>query len=103
MLVQSADNFGNTDEWRALNFLAVRYKPLYELYAELVLVQDAWMLDSVEVVTSRLWREKHIVDPVFAFRHKESGVLSKYFVRVDVSHLFPMIVNPIAKYVTRKF
>jgi hypothetical protein len=32
MLVQSADNLGDTDAWRALNFLSVRYQPIYEKY-----------------------------------------------------------------------
>ena len=98
-LVQSADNFGDTDEWRALNYLAVNYQPLYEQYA--AMAQNGCILDSVKVITSRLWRQKHIVDPVFAFRQIETGLLQKYFVRVDVSHLFPMIANHIAEYFDR--
>ena len=107
-LVQSADNFGDTDERRALNYLAVRYRPLYELYAdlvkpgtELIRPKEGWTLDSIKVVPSRLSREKRIVDPVFAFRNNETGVVQKYFVRVDVSHLYPMIANPIAEYFDR--
>ncbi len=98
MLVQSADNFGDTDAWRALNFLAVRYKHIYEKYAEKTHDYD---LISVKVMTSRLEREKRIVDPVFAFQHKQTGVVKKFFVRVDVSHLFPMIANEIAEYFDR--
>ena len=56
-LVQSADNFGDTDEWRALNYLAV-----------------------------------------FAFYNTTTGVVQKYFVRVDVSNLFPIIINDIDEY-----
>ena len=100
-LVQSADNFGNTDEQRALNFLAVRYKPLYELFAKMVTAKNGWALDSVRVAASRLQREKRIVDPVFSFQQMETGVVKKYFVRVDVSHLFPMIVNHITEYLDR--
>jgi hypothetical protein len=110
-LVRSADNFGDTDEWRALNYLAVRYQPLYELYAELVKPnpelakpktdKDGWTLDSIRVVRSRLAREKRIVDPVFAFRNNETGIVHQYFVRLDVSHLYPMVINPIAEYFDR--
>ncbi len=100
-LVQSADNLGDTDEWRALNFLAARYQPLYERYIRMVTARDAWILDSVKVMRSRLARERHIVDPVFAFRNLQTGVTRKYFVRVDVSHMFPMIVNHIADYFDR--
>jgi hypothetical protein len=59
ILFQSADNFGDTDQWRALNFLTVRYKPLYERYAEML--EEGYTLESVKVMTSRLWREKQIV------------------------------------------
>lgn len=100
-LMHSADNLGDTDEWRALNYLAVRYKPLYERYAEMVMAEDSWILDSVKVAASRLGREKRIVDAVFAFRQMKTGVVRKYFVRVDVSHLFPIIVNHIADYFDR--
>lgn len=98
-LVQSADNLGDTDEWRALNYLAVNYQPLYEQHA--LMAKCGWTLDSVKVVTSRLWREKHVVDPVFSFTNVDSGVVQKYFVRVDVSHLFPMMVHHLAEYFDR--
>jgi hypothetical protein len=51
MLAQSADNLGDTDQWRALNYVAVRYKYIYEKYAEMA---DDYDLNSVEVATSRL-------------------------------------------------
>ena len=98
MLIQSADNLGDKDEWRALNYLAVRYQPIYEKYAEMAYNHD---LTSVKVVTSRLWGEKRIVDPVFAFRHKTTGVVRKFFVRVDVSYLFPMIASQLTEYFDR--
>ena len=59
---------------------------------------EEYDVDIVMVVTSRLGRDKHIVDPVFSFRHKKSGVIQKYFVRVDASHLYPMIVNHLTRY-----
>jgi hypothetical protein len=98
ILAQSADNLGDRDEWRALNYLAVRYKPIYEKYADMA---DEYDLDSVKVATSRLWRETRIVDAVFAFRQKNTGVVQKFFVRVDVGHLFPMIINQLAEYFDR--
>lgn len=101
MLVQGADNFGHTDDQRALNYLAVRYKPLYELYSRKVL-KDDWNFTGVEVFTSRLSGNRHIVDPVFTFERSELKAVERYFVRVDVSHMFPMIVNHVARYVARK-
>jgi hypothetical protein len=98
MLVQCADNLGDNDEWRALNFLAVRYRPIYEKYADMA---DHHDLDSIRVVKSRLSRENHIVDPVFAFRNRQTDVVRKFFVRVDVTHLFPIIVNHLSEYFDR--
>jgi hypothetical protein len=100
-LIQSTDNFGDTDEWRALNFLAVRCKPLYELYAEMLIEDARWSLDGVRIAPSRLGRERRIVDVVFAFRQTQSGVVQKHFARVDVSHLFPMIANELTEYFDR--
>jgi hypothetical protein len=88
-IVQSADNFGETDAWRALNYLAVRYQPLYQTCVEMA--REGYILDGVRVATSRLAREKRIVDPVFSFQNN-AGAVRKHFVRVDVSHLFPMVV-----------
>jgi Subtilase family/PatG C-terminal len=93
-VVQAADNFGDTDQWRALNFLAVRCKPLYELYAQKVGTGE-YLLDSIRVVPSRLWRERRIVDPVFSFVGRETGTLEKFFVRVDVTYLFPYLTKTI--------
>lgn len=73
--------------------------PIYEMYAEMV--DNGYTFVGVEVVKSRPWGQKRIVDPVFSFRHKETNVVQKYFVRVDVGHLFPMLANPIAEYFDR--
>jgi PatG C-terminal/Subtilase family len=97
-IVQSADNFGNTDDWRALNYLAVRYLPLYQTCIEMV--HKGYSLGGVQVTNSRLLRENRIVDTIFSFNNTTGGV-QKYFARVDVTHLFPMIVNHIAEYFDR--
>jgi hypothetical protein len=97
-LFQSADNFGQTDQWRALNFLAVRYPPLHRQLAKMA--ESGHEFKGFDVNISRLaeGNEKRIVDPVFSFQHKETGVVQKYFVRLDMTHLFPMLVHHLAKY-----
>jgi hypothetical protein len=99
-LLQSSDNFGDTDEWRALNYLAVQYSDLYRCYAERL--SEGYSLDSVTVPSSRLSRQRgrRIVDPVFAFR-KPDGATRRFFVRVDVSYLFPMLLSPLSEYVSK--
>ena len=91
-LVQLADSFGDSDEKRALNYLAVRYKPLYQLYAQKI-ARGEFLLTSVGVIPSRLWRDRRIVDPVFTFQRTTGTLEEKYFVRVDVTYLFPFLVN----------
>jgi hypothetical protein len=99
MLVQSADNLGDRDEWRALNYLAISCKPLYEKYVEMAI--GGHDLDAIRVLPSRLSREKRIVDTVFAFRERRTGVVQKFFARVDVTHLFPVMVNGFTEYFDR--
>jgi len=94
MMTQSADNLGDTDERRALNFLIARYKPIYEQYA---LMNADYDLISVLVMPSRLWRERRIVNPVFSYRHRKTGIVRKFFVRVDITYLFPIIVSHLAE------
>lgn len=91
-IVQTADNFGDSDECRVLNYLAVRCKPLYQLYSQKV-ASGEYLLDSVRVIPSRLRRDRRIFDPVFSFVQKNSGALEKYFLRVDVTYLFPFVVT----------
>jgi hypothetical protein len=98
MLVQSADNLGDSDEWRALNYLAVRYKYIYQKYAEMA---DNYALVGIKVLPSRLWKDRRIVDPVFAFQNKTTAVVQKFFVRVDVTYLFPMIITQLSEYFDR--
>ena len=95
-IVQSADNFGDTDAWRALNYLAVRYQPLYPAYVEMT--KQGYFLDNIVVGSSRLARERRIVDPIFCFQN-DAGAMRRHFVRVDVTHLFPMLLSHIDGYV----
>ena len=101
ILDQGSDNFGDTDARRAINYLIVRYAPLYEEYFKHV-VDKEYYLVGVTVARSRLSRQavgKHIVDVIFSYQNQVTSVLQKWFVRVDVSHLFPMIVTHYQSYI----
>jgi hypothetical protein len=112
ILAQSSDNFGDTDEGRALNYLAVRYAPVYEEYllkCRLLphTVDGAdriYYLVGVTATPSRLTRAsvgKHIIDVIVSYQNQKNSVVQKYFVRVDVTYLFPMIVNHYGPYIDR--
>jgi hypothetical protein len=98
-LVQTTDNYGATDVQRALNFLAARYERLYELAHEKHTA--GYRLTDVSVSDSRLSGRRRIVDPVFTFQRPDSVFMDRHFVRVDVTHKFPMIATRLQPYVSR--
>ncbi|HEY4921282.1 MAG TPA: S8 family serine peptidase [Xanthobacteraceae bacterium] len=92
---QLADNRGLTDEDRAYNFLTARYAPPLSH-------GGGFDLAGVSVTGSRLGAAaERIVRAIYAFRNTTTGVEKKYFVRVDVTHEFPIIVNPWQTYLER--
>jgi hypothetical protein len=93
---QMADNAGATDDYRALNYLAVRYPAIYATAADMF--GRNFALRAVEVLPSRLSGTRKIVDVIFAFTHRETDVMEKYFVRVDVSEEFPFLVTKLSPY-----
>ena len=98
-IMQMADNAGTTDEHRALNYLAVRYPALYAATAD-AFGRNA-SLTTVEVRPSRLSGVRRIVDVIFSFTHRQTGVTEKFFVRVDVTEEFPFLVTRLTPYYDR--
>jgi hypothetical protein len=98
-IMQLADNAGATDEHRAVNYLAVRYPAIYARLAEAH--SQAMSLASVDVRHSRLSGARKIVDVIFSFVSRQSGVSEQSFVRVDVTEEFPFLVSKLAPYYQR--
>lgn len=98
-MLQMADNTGATDEHRALNYLAVRYPAIYAKAAEAYRANAA--LTRVEVRPSRLSGVRTIVDVIFTFTNRQTGVTEQCFVRVDVSEAFPFLVTKLMPYYER--
>lgn len=98
-VMQMADNKGETDMHRALNYLVVRYPVVYTTTAEAHASNSS--LKSVHVETSRLSGARKIVDVVFSFSHRQTDVEEKYFVRVDVTEEFPFLVTKMSPYYVR--
>lgn len=98
-ILQLADNTGATDEHRACNYLAVRYQAIYNLTTERH--GSNCFMDAVEVRPSRLSGTRRIVDVIFDYRDRSSGVIEKFFVRVDVTEEFPYLVSPMAPFYDR--
>lgn len=98
-ILEQSDNAGATDAHRALNYLAVRYPRIYELAAEQFAKSASFT--SINVLPSPLSGPRKVVEVVFAFTDRATDVVSKYFVRVDVTECFPFLVSKMAPYYDR--
>jgi hypothetical protein len=98
-IMQITDNAGATDEHRALNFLAVRYPAIYATAAD-AFGRDA-SLTGVEVHPSTLSGTRRIVEVIFSFTNRNTDVVEKLFVRVDVTEEFPFLVTKLSPYYDR--
>jgi hypothetical protein len=96
---QIADNSGATDEHRALNYLTVRYPKIYDRAAEQFARGSS--LSAVEVLPSRLSGVRRIVNAVFTYTDRGSGVQEKWAVKVDVTEEFPFLVGALSPYYDR--
>jgi hypothetical protein len=98
-ICQIADNSGATDEHRALNYLTVRYPKIYERAAEQFAGSSS--LTAVEVIPSRLSGVRRIVNAVFTYTERSSGVQEKFAVKVDVTEEFPFLLAPLSPFYDR--
>lgn len=97
--MQMADNSGAVDDHRALNYLAIRYPAVYATAAEMFR-RDA-SLSSVYVQPSPLAGVQRIVEVIFCFTDRNTDVVEKFFVRVDVTGEFPFLVTKMSPYFDR--
>lgn len=98
-IIQQSDNHGATPEDIAKNYLAVRYPGMYQVAAEQFAGNSSFT--SIDVLPSPLSGTRKVVDVVFSFSKRDTGVVSKFFTRVDVTECFPFLVSPMAPYYDR--
>jgi hypothetical protein len=98
-IMQMADNAGATDEHRALNYLTLRYNTIYVKATECH--NNSCTLTGIDVRTSRLSGTRNILDVIFSYTNRQTDVIEKYFVRVDVTEEFPFLVTKLSPYFDR--
>ena len=98
-IMQATDNAGATDEHRALNYLATRYPAIYATTAEAHARNSA--LTAIDVRPSPLSAIRKVVDVIVSYTQRETDVVEKFFVRVDVTEEFPFLVTKISPYYDR--
>jgi hypothetical protein len=98
-VTQMADNAGDMDEHRALNYLVMRYPTIYSAVADAHAKNAS--LGGVDVRPSALSGTRRIVDVVFSFTNRATDVVEKLFTRVDVTEQFPFLVTKLSPYYDR--
>jgi hypothetical protein len=98
-IMQLADNAGGTDEHRAVNYLAVRYPAIYAKAAEAFGRDES--LTAVETRLSPLSGTRKVVEVIFSYTSRNTDVVEKFFVRVDVTEQFPFLVTKLSPYYDR--
>jgi hypothetical protein len=98
-VLQLADNAGDTDEHRALNYLAMRYPGIYAKTAEQF--HQNFSLTGVDVRPSPLNSTRNIVDVIFSYTNRNTDFMEKFFVRVDVTEEFPFLVTKLSPFFDR--
>ena len=98
-IMQMTDNAGATAEHRALNYLTVRYQAIYAKAAEYFTQNSS--LTGVYVQGSALSGVRKVLEVVFAYTNRNTDVMDKCFVRVDVTDEFPFLVTKLSPYYDR--
>jgi hypothetical protein len=98
-IMQLTDNAGNTDEHRALNYLAMRYPAIYAKAAE-EFARD-FSLTGVEARPSPLSGTRKIVDVIFSYTERKTDFVEKFSVRCDLTDEFPFLITKLAPYFDR--
>jgi hypothetical protein len=95
-ILQMTDNAGATDDYRALNYLAMRYPAIYSRTAE-EFAKD-FSLSGVDVRPSPLSGTRNVDEVVFSFTNRLTDFTEKFSVRVDVTEEFPFLVTKLSPY-----
>jgi PatG Domain len=95
-IMLQTDNAGATDCHRAQNYVAVRYDRIYSLAAEQFASNASFT--AIDCLPSPLNGTRNIVDVVFSFTDRATDVVSKFFIRVDVTECWPFLVSKMSPY-----
>jgi hypothetical protein len=94
-LTQRTENRGISPVHRAMNFIALRYTPIYHLAFDAQREENA--LIGIDALVGGAGSERTTVDVRFAFRNIRTHVVERYVCRVDVTDLFPFLTGPLTR------
>jgi hypothetical protein len=100
-VIQMADNTGELDEHRAINYLTLRYKDIYECVQNMH--DKKYYFVGMYVIPSRLRGSRKLLNVILDFSHKENESKEKYYIRVDVTDKYPFLANKISQFFEREY
>jgi len=105
MILGLTDNTGATDEYRAINYLAVRDLWIYEITARMLApdltpggFQGVYYLVGVTAQLANVQGTRRIVNVIFQYRQRDTSQSAYWFTTVDVTGLYPFLVSKLAPY-----
>jgi hypothetical protein len=87
-VIKRTRNTGLAPEMRALNYLTLRYPPIYRLLVERA--SEGFRLAAIET-SHRHAEDRSIVDIRLVLRNWHADIVSRYSTRVDVTDVFPFL------------
>jgi len=105
MILGLTDNTGATDEYRAINYLAVKYLEIYQITAQMLApeqtpggFQGVYYLVGVTAQLANVQGTRRIVNVIFQYRQRDTSQSAYWFTTVDVTGLYPFLVSQFAPY-----
>jgi hypothetical protein len=97
-VMQLADNVGNMDEQRAINYLVLNYPNMYTMVAEQAMRQMT--LQGVKAQQGPLSASsgRTIIDIIFTFHNAKTNATKQFYTEVDVSGMYPFLVQGLQSY-----
>lgn len=92
-LTRRSDNRGMADEHRALNYLALRYPPLYQVTADAYRENKLLMDAEVRRISSS---NRRLVAVRLVFRGRRTDMVERFQCVVDVTDRFPFLAAPLS-------
>ncbi len=100
-MIQTAANPGDIDEHRAINFVTFRYPQIYTLAWSLLNPAQGSpkVFSSLESQSSNMGGDRKLIELIFNYSDQTSGVITQYYLTVDVSGQYPFLVSEIKPYI----
>ena len=104
-MLNVADNAGETDEHRAINYITLRYPQVYRMAGDMLNVNggavrpgESYTFTGIEAKPASVQGVRKIVDVIFRYRSRSTGEIVHSFCGVDVTGQFPFLVRPMSRY-----